>query len=246
MVVGEPAAEQLDRVRIGFSWGQLSSGKLYPLYYESYYSPFTTRGVALGDTDNDTDLDIIFGCLVGHPSTYYPEMPSSLILKGNTGPNSPPQPPVNLQASVIKGEATLTWAPGSDNKTPTGFLTYNLRVGTTPGGNEVFSGVVPTGFGNVGPHLRKLLKLTLGVYYWSVQTVDTGYARSEWAPEQSFVISGPGDANSDGRINALDVTTVERVIGGLDAASAGADANRDGSINALDITKIERMIAGLN
>jgi len=56
----------------------------------------------------------------------------------------------------------------------------------------------------------------------------------------------PGDANCDGRINSLDITTVERVIAGLDEKTLGCDANRDGNINALDITKVERFIAGLN
>ena len=56
----------------------------------------------------------------------------------------------------------------------------------------------------------------------------------------------PGDANGDGNINALDVTKVERIIAGMDAATPGADANQDGNVNALDITLIERMIAGLS
>jgi len=56
----------------------------------------------------------------------------------------------------------------------------------------------------------------------------------------------PGDANGDGNINALDITKVERIIGGLDTETAGADANQDGDVNALDITKVERIISGLD
>jgi len=55
-----------------------------------------------------------------------------------------------------------------------------------------------------------------------------------------------GDANGDGSVNALDITKVERIIGGADAPTPGADANQDGNINALDITKVERIIAGLD
>ena len=55
----------------------------------------------------------------------------------------------------------------------------------------------------------------------------------------------PGDANSDGNINALDITKVERIITGLDTETPGADANQDGNINALDITKVELIITGL-
>ncbi len=56
----------------------------------------------------------------------------------------------------------------------------------------------------------------------------------------------PGDANGDGKVNALDITKVERIIAKLDPLTCGADANRDGKINALDITKVERIIAKLD
>jgi len=55
-----------------------------------------------------------------------------------------------------------------------------------------------------------------------------------------------GDVNGDGLINALDITTVERIIVELDAPMTGADVNQDGTINVLDITRIERIIAGLD
>ena len=55
-----------------------------------------------------------------------------------------------------------------------------------------------------------------------------------------------GDVNGDGMINALDITTVERIVVRLDTPTAGADANQDGTINALDITATERTLAGLD
>ncbi len=60
------------------------------------------------------------------------------------------------------------------------------------------------------------------------------------------ILLPPGDANGDGVVNAVDITEVERIIAGLEAATLGADANLDGNINALDITKVERIIAGLH
>jgi hypothetical protein len=56
----------------------------------------------------------------------------------------------------------------------------------------------------------------------------------------------PGDANTDGNVDSLDITAVERIIVGWDAPTPGADANQDGKINALDITKVERIIARLD
>ncbi|MFC2018664.1 dockerin type I domain-containing protein [Chloroflexota bacterium] len=56
----------------------------------------------------------------------------------------------------------------------------------------------------------------------------------------------PGDATGDGQVNAQDITSVERIIAGLDTITLGADANQDGVVNALDITKTEMLVAGLD
>ena len=61
--------------------------------------------------------------------------------------------------------------------------------------------------------------------------------------EASFEVDASlGDSNGDGVINALDITSVERIILGLGPETPGADANGDGNINAMDITKIELVI----
>ena len=61
--------------------------------------------------------------------------------------------------------------------------------------------------------------------------------------EASFEVEAlPGDCNGDGMVNAVDITSVERIILELDPETPGADANCDGSINAMDITKIELVI----
>lgn len=55
----------------------------------------------------------------------------------------------------------------------------------------------------------------------------------------------PGDANQDGKIDALDITRVERIIASLESITPLADANLDGNVNALDITRTERIIVKL-
>lgn len=58
-----------------------------------------------------------------------------------------------------------------------------------------------------------------------------------------------GDLNGDGKITAMDIVKVQRLIVGLDKTSdeskALADVNGDGKISAMDIVKIQRHIIGL-
>ena len=49
----------------------------------------------------------------------------------------------------------------------------------------------------------------------------------------------PGDADGDGAINAADITTIERIIVGLEGATPSADATQDGAVNTADITAVE-------
>jgi hypothetical protein len=102
----------------------------------------------LGDYDNDGRLDVLLSG--GSISALY----------RNTGPvsNMPPSGPSNLHATVIDGALTLSWDAAADPETPSAALTYNLRIGTAPGGSDVVSPLADpaTGFrrvpamGNVG------------------------------------------------------------------------------------------------
>lgn len=58
-----------------------------------------------------------------------------------------------------------------------------------------------------------------------------------------------GDLNGDGKITALDIVKLQRLIVGLDALNSDvlaiADINGDGRVTALDIVKLQRHIVGL-
>jgi len=64
-------------------------------------------------------------------------------------------------------------------------------------------------------------------------TYDSGTYTATFTPDANLVV------------DARDITKVERIIAGLDAATPGADATQDGLIDARDITMVERIIAGL-
>lgn len=113
-------------------------------------------------------------------------------------PHEPPGEPMNLSVDFDEIAPTFSWMPGEEGSTPNSGLTYNLRVGTEPGGNDVVSGLaledgtrLVAKRGNVGSATSITmygLELEHDVtYYWSVQAIDNIYNGSEFAPEQSFV-----------------------------------------------------------
>ena len=86
--------------------------------------------------------------------------------------------------------------------TPYTSLTYNLRVGTSPGQNDVLApmscigacGTSADGYrqipmmGATNHGLTATLNLPYGFYHWSVQAVDHTFAGSPWADESSFFV----------------------------------------------------------
>jgi len=139
-----------------------------------------------GDHDNDGDLDLI---MTGYDREYV--LYSKIYRNDGTVFNTGPDVPTNLSSSFENGTLTLSWAPATDDETPLPGLSYNLRVGTTPEGDEIMSSHSDnctgyrrlSGMGNV----QKDTSWTIydldprGTYYWAVQTVDAAYAGSNWA-----------------------------------------------------------------
>jgi hypothetical protein len=88
----------------------------------------------------------------------------------------------------------LKWNAPLDDHTPAAGLSYNLRVGTTPGASDVVSApALPNGkllvpqMGLARNGSAVLHQLKPGqTYYWSVQAVDSAFAGSPFAVEQQF------------------------------------------------------------
>ena len=95
----------------------------------------TDGSVAWGDYDADGDLDL---ALSGSTA----DGPVSKIYRNNwAASNIAPAAPGGLTASNIGNVATFSWGPDSDNETASAGLSYNLRVGISPGGSDVFAGM---------------------------------------------------------------------------------------------------------
>lgn len=175
--------------------------------------------VAWGDYNNDGRLDL---ALVGES----PTAGSVAQVWVNQVPaiNTPPTPPDGLHAVVEDNSVVLKWSPSTDAETPSSGLTYNVRIGTTPGGSDVVAPMSDaTGLrrlpqpGNARQSLRwPADNLPLDrVLYWSVQAVDTAFAGSVFSAGSTFkLLYAPpalvppdatvptlGDTNGDGVLN---------------------------------------------
>jgi len=150
------------------------------------------NSLAVADFDNDTRLDfLIAGTIEGQVVSQ---------LWRNTMPlgNAPPPAPAGLSSIVSGDSVTLRWSPLVDDHTPAAGLSYNVRVGTTPGGSDIVSApalangkLLSPQMGRARNDLAVLHGLSSGqIYYWSVQAVDSGFAGSPFATEQRFGIGG--------------------------------------------------------
>lgn len=159
-----------------------------------------------GDFDGDYDVDILVSGLNLSAGPFI-----KLYRNDSRLVNTPPVAPNGLSAAVNSDNVTLSWNSAFDVQTASSGLTYNVRVGTAPGLSDVMSPMasmdkghlwVP-GFGNVQSNTNWTLQdLPIGVYYWSVQSVDNSYVSSAFSQEGQFsIITGgkfPTDTAEDG------------------------------------------------
>jgi len=146
-------------------------------------------GSCWGDYDSDGDLDLL---ITGRSETV--DGVTTLYRNDTSVANQSPAAPADLASQVLADplRAKLQWQQATDSETPGPSLTYNLRIGTTPGGSDICSPMaLPSGqrllpaSGNTETTRERVVRFPhAGRYYWSVQSVDAGFAGSAFAPEQ--------------------------------------------------------------
>ena len=110
--------------------------------------------------------------------------------------NAPPAAPAGLAVTVSGTTVFLHWNAPLDDHTPSAGLSYNVRIGSTPGASDVLAPMAFTNGLRLLPALARtqttdasfnLSRLPPGrTYYWSVQAVDTSFAGSPFATEGTF------------------------------------------------------------
>ena len=184
-----------------------------------------------GDLNGDGRLDVV--CTATNLTD-----PLSVFLSQTARTNTPPRPPTNLVATLANNSAHFRWNAGSDAATPALSLSYNLRVGTHPGGREVVSPMAGDDgrlrmavLGNVQIGTNAFVtNLPPGNYFWSVQSVDMGWSGSVFSQDGQFTIAtGPATRPATG----LDATTVQfqgTVVPGAEAATVWFEWCLDGPL----------------
>ncbi len=151
--------------------------------------------VALGDVDNDHDLDIV---LTGNTGSQSVQPVASLYLNGNTSPNVVPERPSGLNAVIDGQRAIFSWSASTDSKTPTAALTYNAFVGTVDDPQSILESEsnIATGYrrvvniGNLGHATTMTIdNLAPGTYSCAVQSIDNNFSGSTFSDPVQFTVA---------------------------------------------------------
>ena len=180
----------------------------------------SASSVAWADYDNDGYNDFLLTGYNGDPGI------SQLWKNYNPTGNTLPTAPSTLSV-VPNGYVTdFSWSGSMDAETPSAGLSYNVRIGTSPGGGDILSPLaladgtrlIPD-VGNTEAGLESTLPMALGqTYYWSVQAVDGTFAGGPFSAEQSFTLNSvltpadgihiPGDLSGDGTVSLEELNAV--------------------------------------
>ncbi len=148
-----------------------------------------------GDYDIDGDIDLLLIGVSGNAVRMFYR--NDLITGIGFQQNTHPSVPVITDTYTWEDFVIFNWQRSTDLQTPSPAITYNLRIGTSPGTSDILSpnGNVTTGarylpaVGNMAANTFAIIRsLQPGTYYYSLQAIDQSFAASPFTEEQSFVI----------------------------------------------------------
>ena len=152
--------------------------------------PLGRSALDWGDFDNDGDLDLALQGYAGG------ETVTTIYRNNRQTMNTPPQVPGQLHAVMDGDTLVFSWDMAQDEETPSNGLCYNLYIFTTVHGPAVLSSMSEDDFlrktfpGNVGNRTNlKLVNPASANYYWSVQSIDQGFAASPFADFEQILVT---------------------------------------------------------
>ena len=202
-----------------------NTGGAFPTAAEPALVGEMNGALAWADVNGDRKLDLL---VTGEKADG--ALLTEIYTNGGAANIAPTAPALSTPLVTSTG-ITFRWTEGADTETAASQLTYNLRLGTSSGGNELISAVVIGGAankgaepGNIGQTLLKQFSVPVGVdsLFWSVQTVDAGFERSAFATENTIVIQQL--VNSSQQL----VGTRQTILG---TGTAWGDYDNDGFID---------------
>ena len=143
------------------------------------------------DIDNDGKIEVWSSGRNGWNDVSFSATIGEVAAAVNTAPTAPQKPTLIYSNGML----LVNWGDGSDAETATSDLTYALRVGTTPGGDDILRAHANADGsrrnfldGNMGKYHSYKLDLSQrvpSVVYVSVQTIDAQHKGSAWSEEAS-------------------------------------------------------------
>ncbi len=181
---------------------------------------------AWGDFDNDGDYDLLLTGLAGIPVTklYINELTS-----GAYQANTVPAVPTGLSTYVSGDYAVVSWSRADDQQSPQMAISYNVMVGSQPGGIDIVSPQsdilngkrYTSNAGNAGNNDFVIFRyLDPGDYYFRVQSVDQACAGSGFSEEVSFAVLNTGVQIIDAENIKACFSDDRLVISGIGASKA--------------------------
>jgi hypothetical protein len=161
---------------------------------ENVYTMFTDK-----EKDGDLDLVVMGNSNYTSPGSYY-------YTNNCNVENLPPSVPSSLQAIRFKNSINFSWQSAMDDKTPAGFLSYNLEIKDAGGKFWLHPQTNTAGTfrrilapGNMSIRKKFTIRdLPAGTYTARIQAIDASFALSPWSSLVQFSIAaGPTDLKAD-------------------------------------------------